>query len=165
MKILNLIEGGIFPAPIQYMKSTKHPGPPVPILTELPPPPFELSALAQRIYVEKGRYLVGLEFLKASDLDALATYANEMATYILCSREVNRQHETGQPNEGFVVQLHNKVTAPNMYRKLAETALKNALVLADRLGLNPGQRRKMGGYDETSIKAEKEHWERRSKYG
>lgn len=146
------------------MKQTKS-GPQVPILTELPPPPFALSELANGIYLEKGRYLVGLEFLKASDLDALATYANEMATYILCSREVNRQHENGQPNEGFVVQLHNKVAATNMYRKIAETALKTALVLADRLGLNPTTRRKMGGFSESSIKAESEYWERRAKYG
>ena len=58
-----------------------------------------------------------------------------------------------------------RTAIPNMYRRLAETALKNVLVLADRLGLNPTTRRKMGGIEEHDLKAEKEYWERRAKYG
>ena len=67
-----------------------------------------------------------------SDLHTLAQYASEAATYIRCMEEVN----TG----AMVIELHNKVTAPNHYRKVAETALKNMLSLSDRLGLSPKSR-------------------------
>ena len=50
-------------------------------------------------------------------------------------------------NKGtLVVELHNKVTAPNHYRKLAETALKNMLALADRLGMSPRSRYALKGF-------------------
>ncbi len=127
------------------MKGTTTKRLPLPILTEQPPPPFELSGLALEIYQKQGGYLVALEFLKASDLECLAIYANEVATYAACSKLVNTAHESNEPNEGFVVELKNKVTAPNQHRKLAEIAQANAAKLADKLGLTPTARRRMGG--------------------
>lgn len=108
------------------------------LLKTLPPPPFELSETAARIYADEGGKLIALEMLKASDLHTLAQYAVEAATYIRCTQETEK--------EPLVVELHNKVTAPNHYRKLAETAFKNVLTLSDRLGLSPAARYKLRAY-------------------
>lgn len=140
------------------MKDTTTKRAPLPILTELPSPPFELNGAAFEIYQKQGGYLVALEFLKASDLECLAIYANEVATYAACSKLVNTAHESNEPNKGFVVELKNKVTAPNQYRKLAEIAQANAAKLADKLGLTPTARRRMGNYGEGSIRLENQYW-------
>jgi phage terminase small subunit len=140
------------------MKDTTTKRAPLPILIELPPPPFELNGPALEIYQKQGGYLVALEFLKASDLECLAIYANEVATYAACSKLVNTGHESNEPNKGFVVELKNKVTAPNQYRKLAEIAQANTAKLADKLGLTPTARRRMGSYGEGSIKLENQCW-------
>ncbi len=96
-----------------------------------------LSKQAEKIYQEEGKKLTLNRLLKASDLLTLAQYANEAATYFHCSEEANKGT--------LVVELHNKVTAPNHYRKLAETALKNMLALADRLGMSPRSRHALKG--------------------
>lgn len=114
--------------------------PPTPagdLLQTLPPPPFALSQVAAEVYTSEGQKLIEAGLLKSSDLYTLAQYANEVATYIRCTQETDAG--------ALVVELHNKVTAPNHYRKLAEAALKNSVSLADRLGLSPGARYKFKG--------------------
>lgn len=108
------------------------------LLTILPDPPFMLSETASQVYFENGQKLIALEMLKASDILILAQYATEAATYIHCTEQT--------ATEPLVVELHNKVTAPNPYRKLAETAFKNMLALSDRLGLSPASRHRLKGY-------------------
>ena len=118
------------------------------LLKKLPPSPITLSEQAGKIYLEEGKKLVQERLLKASDLFTLAQYANEAATYFHCSEEANKGT--------LVVELHNKVTASNHYRKLAETALKNMLALADRLGMSPRSRYALKGY--TAFKEEEDIW-------
>lgn len=108
------------------------------LLRTLPASPIALSEQAEKIYLEEGAKLILNRLLKASDLLTLAQYANEAATYFQCSEEANKGP--------LVVELHNKVTAPNHYRKLAETALKNMLALADRLGMSPRSRQALKGF-------------------
>ncbi|MBK8920706.1 MAG: P27 family phage terminase small subunit [Saprospirales bacterium] len=104
--------------------------------------------MAARIYSDEGEKLIALVMLKASDIHALAQFANEASTYIRCTLETEK--------EPLVVELHNKVTAPNHYRKLAETAFKNMLSLSDRLGLSPASRHKLKGYKAFTDLDEKE---------
>lgn len=118
------------------------------VLETLPPPPFDLPDLAAGIYESEGQKLIEQKMLKSSDLYTLAQYANEAATYIRCTRET----DAGP----LVVELHNKVTAPNQYRKLAETALKNMLSLSDRLGLSPAARYRFKGEAAFSSEQEKQ---------
>lgn len=115
------------------------------LLETLPAAPFALSDQAAGIYKSEGEKLIELSMLKASDLYTLAQYATEAATYIRCTQETDAG--------ALVVELHNKVTAPNHYRKLAETALKNMLSLSDRLGLSPAARYRFKG--EAAFESEK----------
>ena len=107
------------------------------LLKKLPPSPFPLSPGAQEIYNQEGQKLIDAEMLKITDLHTLAQYASEADVYSRCMEALN----AGE----MVVELHNKVTAPNHYRKMAETALKNLFSLSDRLGLSPRSRHAMKG--------------------
>lgn len=126
---------------------------PAPLLRTLPPAPMQLTQRANEIYQTTGELLCKLEFLKASDLNTLCIYANEVATYETCSRMVWAAHDSTSP-DGFVVTLPTKVLAPNLYRKLAAEAEKKAAKLAASLCLTPESRRKAGGYWEASISGE-----------
>lgn len=110
---------------------------PVGLLKTLLPAPYQLTPGAQKFYNQEGQKLIAAEMLKATDLHTLAQYATEADIYARCMDELSRA--------ALVVELHNKVTAPNHYRKMSETALKNLLSLGDRLGLSPRSRHSMKG--------------------
>lgn len=105
-------------------------------LTSLPDPPFELSGAAKEIYQEQGVILILQGLLKQNDLRLLASYAQEMDTYITCMAAANR--------EGIVIELPNGISTASANRKAALEALKLASQLADRLGLSPIGRRRLG---------------------
>lgn len=107
------------------------------LLKQLPPAPFDLSEEAAGIYKEEGRRLIEMKILKASDLRLLAMYCNEYATYI---------NETAAAlEEGVVSEMTNGTRGTNPHRKVAETALKNALAIGDKLGLSPSARHRLQG--------------------
>lgn len=107
------------------------------LLTKLPASPFPLAPGAQAIYKKEGENLIYSKTLKPTDLQTLAQYASEANIYIRCMEQVNAG--------ALVVELHNGVTTGNQHRKMAETALKNMLALADRLGMSPRSRHAMRG--------------------
>lgn len=107
------------------------------LLVELPPPPFKLAAAAASVYRTEGQRLVSQKMLKETDLGTLAMYALEFSVYV-------SEMEAAQ-NEGIVTELPNGIFAASAHRKAAETALKNANALADKLGLSPAARHRIKG--------------------
>lgn len=107
------------------------------LLVELPPPPFKLTAAAASVYRIEGQRLIGQKMLKETDLGTLAMYAVEFSVYV-------SEMEAAQ-NEGIVTELPNGIFAASAHRKAAETALKNANALADKLGLSPAARHRIKG--------------------
>lgn len=107
------------------------------LLTELPPPPFELTKEAKTVYQDEGQRLIEMKMLKPSDLRLLAMYATEIGVYITEMQAARKG--------GLVVTLNNKMTAISQHRKAAEQALKLASALGDKLGLNPTARHRLKG--------------------
>ena len=105
-------------------------------LTELPEPPFALNEVARAIYQDEGSQLVAMGILKPTDVRLLATYANEMAVYV-------EQMEAAK-NEGIVIVLDNGIACTSASRKTAESALKNALAIADKIGVSMIGRSRLG---------------------
>jgi phage terminase small subunit len=106
------------------------------LLTDLPPAPVELSEEAAAIYEQEGRALVSQKMLKITDLLTLSAYALEMSVYL---------SEMRAAGPGVVVELPNGISTTNAHRKAAETALKNAGALSDKLGLSPAARHRIKG--------------------
>ena len=107
------------------------------LLTELPPPPFALKREAAAVYRIEGQRLIGQKMLKETDLRTLAMYSVEASVYV-------SEMEAAQ-GEGITVELPNGISAASAHRKAAETALKNANALADKLGLSPAARHRIRG--------------------
>ena len=106
------------------------------VLTELPPPPFALEITALDIYLNDGKELIAAGILKATDTRLLALYASEMAAYIGLMDEVNAN--------GLIIELPNGISTSSAYRKAAESALKNATAIADKIGISPIGRARLG---------------------
>ena len=106
------------------------------VLTELPPPPFALDVVALDIYIQDGRELLKQSILKATDTRLLALYASEMAAYIALMEQVNQS--------GLIIELPNGISTSSAYRKAAESALKNATAIADKIGIPPIGRARLG---------------------
>jgi P27 family predicted phage terminase small subunit len=108
------------------------------LLREVPEPYLpEMSPRALKMYYDVGRILVEQKMLKASDVITLQSYALEMDTYAAMMERI--------PIEGHTVIMNNGIEAVNPKRKIAETALRNASIMADRLGLNPAARGRIKG--------------------
>jgi len=107
------------------------------LLVELPPPPFALKREAAAVYRIEGQRLIGQKMLKETDLRTLAMYSVEASVYV-------SEMEAAQV-EGITVELPNGISAASAHRKAAETALKNANALADKLGLSPAARHRIRG--------------------
>ncbi len=107
------------------------------LLTVLPPPPFDLAKEAAAVYKEEGQRLIEMKMLKLSDLRTLAMYAAEIGVYITEMQAARK--------EGVVTVLSNGVTAISHHRRAAESALKLASTLGDKLGLNPNARHRLQG--------------------
>ena len=105
-------------------------------LTALPPAPIPLSDEAAKIYKEEGAELISMNILRAENLRLLALYASEVAVYI-------EQMEKATV-EGIVIELPNGISTSSAHRKAAESALKNATAIGDKLGLSPIGRARMG---------------------
>lgn len=110
-------------------------------LTELPMPPFIMQDAALGIYIDEGRELLK-QGLKPTDIRLLAMYATEVATYVELMQAAQ--------SEGIVIELPNGISTANANRKAAESALKNASALADKLGLTPIGRARLGIKTEAS---------------
>ena len=106
------------------------------VLSELPQPPFALDVVALDIYIQDGRNLIAAGILKATDCRLLAAYASEMAAYIGLMEQVNQS--------GLIIELPNLISTSSAQRKAAESALKNALQIADKLGISPIGRARLG---------------------
>lgn len=104
-------------------------------LTSLPDPPFYLSTAAKEIYQEEGVVLILQGLLKQNDLRLLACYSQEMDTYITLMEA---------SKDGIIIELPNGISTASANRKAALEALKIASQLADRLGLSPIGRRRLG---------------------
>ena len=126
-----LIASGTF-RPDRHGKTPPSPG----VLKKLPAPPFELDITAKGIWQTTGEAMIHARTLKASDIQTLAAYANELAIY---------QTHSALAAKGMVVILANGVQAQSPHRKIALDAMKNAIALGDRLGLNPKNRHLMRG--------------------
>ena len=100
-------------------------------LETLPNPPTKLNDLGLYIYKVTGNALVEQKILKETDLMTLAAYAREAAMY---------EEQSIEAAAEIVVVLANGVTTVSHHRKAAESALKNMVVLGDRLGLSPKSR-------------------------
>jgi P27 family predicted phage terminase small subunit len=109
---------------------------PTGLLQELPMPPWELSDAALRIYIDEGNELILQGILKPSDIRLLAMYCTEVATYI--------ELMAAAQSEGIVIELPNGISTSNAHRKAAESALKNSSALADKLGISPIGRARLG---------------------
>ncbi len=109
---------------------------PTGLLKELPMPPWELKDEALRIYIDEGNELILQGILKPSDIRLLALYCTEVATYVELMAAAQR--------EGIVIELPNGISTSNAHRKAAESALKNASGLADKLGISPIGRARLG---------------------
>lgn len=105
-------------------------------LTSLPEPPFALNEAATAIYQDEGGQLVAQGILKPTDVRLLATYASEMAVYV-------QMMETAQ-NEGIIITLDNGISCTSAARKAGESALKNALAIADKIGISMIGRSRLG---------------------
>jgi P27 family predicted phage terminase small subunit len=132
-----LIAGGTYSAG-KHGKRGEIPGE---VLVNLPPPPCKLNNEALAMWKAVGNYMIEQKTLKATDLFPLAAYCREFDVYEQCSALADGE---------IVVQLHNKVTAVNHYRKAAEQALKNIIALGDRLGLNPRSRHGLRGISDNA---------------
>ena len=109
---------------------------PTGLLKELPMPPWELPDAALRIYIDEGNELILQGILKPSDIRLLAMYCMEISTY-------QSMMEQAQ-SEGVVIELPNGISTSSAHRKAAESALKNASGLADKLGISPIGRARLG---------------------
>lgn len=108
------------------------------LLREVPEPYLpDMSPRALKMYYDVGQILVEQKMLKASDVITLQSYALEMDTYAAMMERI--------PIEGHTVIMNNGIEAVNPKRKIAETALRNASIMADRLGLNPAARGRIKG--------------------
>ena len=105
-------------------------------LNSLPAPPFALNDEAGRVYREEGEQLIAQGLLKASDIRLLAMYATEVGVYI--------EEMSAALEEGVVIVLPNGISTSSAHRKAAESALKLASGLADKLGLSPTSRARLG---------------------
>lgn len=106
------------------------------LLKKLPGAPFPLSKEAGRVYIEEGEQLIAQSLLKASDIRLLAMYATEIAVYI--------EEMSAALEEGVTITLPNGISTTSAHRKAAESALKNASGLADKLALSPAARVRLG---------------------
>ena len=106
------------------------------LIKVLPGAPFPLSAEAGRVYIEEGKQLIEQGLLKASDIRLLAMYATEVGVYI--------EEMSAALEEGVVINLPNGISTTSAHRKAAESALKNASGLADKLALSPAARARLG---------------------
>ncbi len=109
---------------------------PTGLLKELPMPPFELTDRALGIYIEEGNELILQGILKPSDIRLLAMYCTEVATYI--------ELMAAAQLEGIIIELPNGISTSSAYRKAAESSLKNSSALADKLGISPIGRARLG---------------------
>jgi phage terminase small subunit len=100
-------------------------------LETLPNPPTKLNDLGLFIYNVTGNALIEQKILKETDIMTLAAYAREAAMY---------EEQSIEAAAEIVVKLANGVTTVSHNRKAAESALKNMIVLGDRLGLSPKSR-------------------------
>jgi len=105
-------------------------------LTVLPKEPFPLNNEAHKIFIQEAVALIEQGILKQSDVRLLATYANEMAVYIEQSAKVEAN--------GVTITLANGIECASPHRKAAESALKNASAMADKLGISAIGRSRMG---------------------
>jgi len=106
------------------------------LIKVLPGAPFPLSAEAGRVYIEEGKQLIAQSLLKASDIRLLAMYATEIGVYI--------EEMSAALEEGVIITLPNGISTTSAHRKAAESALKNASGLADKLALSPAARVRLG---------------------
>jgi len=109
---------------------------PTGLLKELPIPPWELPDAALRIYIEEGHELILQGILKPTDVRLLAVYASEVAVYVSMMEQAQ--------SEGVIIELPNGISTSSAYRKAAESSLKNASGLADKLGISPIGRARLG---------------------
>ena len=100
-------------------------------LETLPDPPTKLTELGVRIYRDTGAALISQKILKETDIMTLAAYAREAAMY---------EEQSIEAAAEVVTVLSNGMTAVSHNRKAAESALKNMILLGDRLGLSPKSR-------------------------
>lgn len=107
------------------------------LLKDLPPAPFDLSEEAAAVYRGEGARLIEMRMLKPTDLLPLAMYASETGLYISEMRAARQ--------EGVILEMSNGTRGTSPHRKAAETALKLASALGDKLGLNPNSRHRLQG--------------------
>ena len=107
------------------------------VLDTLPEPPSNLDGTAKNIYETVGGSLIAQGVLKYTDLMMLATYAREAGIY---------EQESEKAAQEIVTVLNNGVTCVSHHRRAAETALKNMVLLGDRLGLSPKARFSMAAH-------------------
>lgn len=109
----------------------------VSILANIPDPPFDLSAQAEREYYIICQELHSKKMLHLVDLSLITAYSNEMALYIE-TEKVLRQH--GRIDEFYNEdgQLIRRQSKPE--QKISNDALSKALKIAVQFGITPSSR-------------------------
>lgn len=129
------------PTAVKKLKGTAdprwvNPDEPTPdVLDSIPPPPVSLDIDELKIWNDSCRYLKEVAMLHGIDLQSLAMYCREMATYHRCMDIVRK--------EGVVKEFENgaqRMDQINPYYKVAKMALENANKIADKFGFNPSAR-------------------------
>lgn len=106
------------------------------LLQALPDPPRLLPKDALLIYNDAGSILIAQKMLKASDIELLVLYALELSIY---------HKEMALANGQLVEVFSNGNTGISTHRKAAIEALKQTVILGEKLGLSPASRAKLKG--------------------
>lgn len=129
------------PTAVKKLKGTDdprwiNPDEPMPdVLDSIPAPPVSLDVDELKIWNQSCHYLKEVSMLHGIDLQSLAMYCREMATYHRCMDIVRK--------EGVVKEFENgaqRMDQINPHYKAAKLALESANKLADKFGFNPSAR-------------------------
>ena len=106
------------------------------LLVGIPSPPPFLSAIAKKEWRSVCGELLELDMLHRVDLPLLASYCQEMATYIEANKNLRK--------EGYVLSIERQdgssYCMPNPWASIKNKSLENALKIAGKFGFTPSDR-------------------------